>query len=250
MSHRDKKDYDVPHPFPNSELMKIKPEEVAEWMALKAFGKEKPGPDDKAIAGRSSSLHFYKKAISYFIPNRLMHWNEQVGWGNPTKSNDLVKATTRKETAGLGKASQARRHFQKEEFEQVIELCHAQNDLDVRLGVSCLLLYAFHMIARLDDSCKLRRRNLVISSRFPFALQSKLEWSKNVREERQCPFQILLGASDPEYCVLLALALHCESSVSLHGGEREFIFNYGKRDPQAANRYVSSSLRNILRSEL
>jgi len=197
-------------------------------------------------------LMFYKKALSYFMPNRLMHWNAQVGWGNPTKSsvvNDLIRATIALETAGRGKPSQARRDFQKEEFDQVVEICKGQSDLDIKLGMSCLLKFAYHLIARLDCSSKLKRSKLQHNPRYLFTLRAKLEWSKNVREERQCPWQILLGANDPDYCILIALGLHCETSVSLHGGNRQFIFNFGTQSPKAANRKVSTALSKILNSD-
>ena len=38
-------------------------------------------------------------------------------------------------------------------------------------------------------------------------------WSKNITEERESPEQVLLGAMDPNYCVLLALAIHLKHGV-------------------------------------
>ena len=152
MGYRDGKEYTSPHPFPNSELMKITPQEVARWFAMKAYGKPNPTPEDHPTVGRSSSLEFYKKAISYFMPNRLMGWNYQVGWGNPTRSNDvnqLIAAVKKKEASGLGKESQARRDFDKEEFDQVMLHLASQSDIDLKLGIPCLFKFAYHLIARL-----------------------------------------------------------------------------------------------------
>ena len=44
----------------------------------KAYGIPDPGPNDNPTEGRSSALAFAKKAISYFMPNRLMSWNTLV----------------------------------------------------------------------------------------------------------------------------------------------------------------------------
>ena len=38
-----------------------------------------------------------------------------------------------------------------------------------------------------------------------------MRWSKNVLEERHCPSQIILGASDPDFCALLNVGLYLES---------------------------------------
>jgi hypothetical protein len=196
---------------------------------------------------------FYKKAMSYFMPNRLMPWNVQGVCGNPTKSgivNELIKAVTAQETAGQGMPSLARRDFQREEFEQVQEICKTNNDMNIRYGVACLLKFAYHLIARLDDSCKLMSKNLRWNPRYDFSLKVKLQWSKNVRDERNCPWQIILGAADADWCMLLALCLALETSISMHGS-REFVFNFGKQTHEAANSYVSKTLREeLLGSEL
>jgi hypothetical protein len=69
-------------------------------MCLKVYGKEDLGPEDNPIHGRASSLEYYKKALSYFMPNRLMAWNVVAQVGNPTKlleRNALIKSVKKKE---------------------------------------------------------------------------------------------------------------------------------------------------------
>ena len=46
-----------------------------------------------------------------------------------------------------------------------------------------------------------------------FAGQTKVSWSKNVMEECACPDQLLLGANDPDFCILLALACYLENKM-------------------------------------
>ena len=48
---------------------------------------------------------------------------------------------------------------------------------------------------------------------YDYILQSKMGWSKNVVEECDAPDQVLVGAMDPSYCVLLALGVHLEHSI-------------------------------------
>jgi hypothetical protein len=55
------------------ELAPLIPDDVARWMCQKAYGT--PEPDANPAQARSSSLEYWKKAISYYMPNRLMPWN-------------------------------------------------------------------------------------------------------------------------------------------------------------------------------
>ena len=93
--------YTVDHSFTNEDLFTITPEQVARYMCLKAYGNESPNlSTEMPTAGRSSSLEFAKKAISFFMPSRLLPWNEQTQSGNPTKSvqvNDLIKTVKKSE---------------------------------------------------------------------------------------------------------------------------------------------------------
>ena len=75
------------------------------------------------------------------------------------------------------------------------------------------------MVARLDDTCRLEEQDLKPNPQFPFTLLCRMCWSKNVLEERDAPDQILLGAMDRCYCVLLALGIFlevwCEAEVGI-----------------------------------
>jgi hypothetical protein len=71
--------------------------------------------------------------------------------------------------------------------------------------------------------------NLTTSRDFDFALLSKLNWSKNVDEERDVPNQILFGAMGHHYCVLLlALAVHVEIFLgsARQGGLTPYVFGF------------------------
>ena len=117
------KDYE----FSDEQLSEIQPDDIYKWMALKVFGQPDPSHDDNPTLGRSTSLEYYKKAISFFMPNRLATWNVLNKSGNPTRSQiiiDLIKAVRKKEVRKLGKPSAARRPLQFEEFSNTIAILH------------------------------------------------------------------------------------------------------------------------------
>jgi hypothetical protein len=68
MSYHDKVAYPKKHhPFLVEVLVKVTPTDIIKWMAFKANRKKDPGPNDNPTFGRSTSLVYYKKAISYFM---------------------------------------------------------------------------------------------------------------------------------------------------------------------------------------
>ena len=93
---------------------------------------ENPGPDDRPLYGRASALEYYKEAISYFMPNRLMAWNVVAEVGNTMKSsevNDLIKGVKKKQVCKLGKPSRAYSAFEKEEFNQLLSILQLYPDI-------------------------------------------------------------------------------------------------------------------------
>lgn len=88
--------YPSNYDFGPLELQNLKPHHIRKWMCLKVYGK--PHVDlDREIPtlGRSASLEYYKKAVSYFMPLKHENWDELTERGNPTKSMavlEVVKA--------------------------------------------------------------------------------------------------------------------------------------------------------------
>jgi hypothetical protein len=63
-------------------------------MNIKRFGVADPPKDANPMSARSISLAFWKKAISFFMPNHLIVWTSGRNEGNPTRSidvNNLIK---------------------------------------------------------------------------------------------------------------------------------------------------------------
>ena len=127
MSFKDGRNYPKDHEFSTEELSSITPQQIVRFMKLKVYGTPDPPHDANPTNGRSSSLQYLKKAISYFIPNRLLKYNELANppVGNPTMSvavNDFIKFVKRKEVRKQGRPSQARKPFEACEYEKVIDL--------------------------------------------------------------------------------------------------------------------------------
>ena len=57
------------------------------------------------------------------------------------------------------------------------------------------------MIARIDDSMNVKIENFQKYPTFPFYLQTRLNWSKNVQEERDAPWKVMMPSMNSLYCV-------------------------------------------------
>jgi hypothetical protein len=82
-----------------------------------------------------------------------------------------------------------------------------------RYALPVFLVFQYNLIARMDDTTKFRIENLTQCHDFDFILKGRLNWSKNVQEERDALSQILLGAIDPQYCILRGLAINLEPFI-------------------------------------
>ena len=99
MSYKDNVDYAVTYEFSTEQLGTMVPDDIYNWVPTRCFRSD-PGPNDNPTFGHSSSLAYYKKAISYYTPNQLVAWIVMSHSGNPTRSipiNDLIKAATKNE---------------------------------------------------------------------------------------------------------------------------------------------------------
>lgn len=200
MSLKDGVIYSRDHIFENHHLLTLTPRDICNYFNLKAFGTENPNEEATSKHGRSSSLMFYKKSISYFMPNKLIGWNVGTNVGNPTKSvevNNLIKKVQKMEVRKQGKASQATRPLTIAEMKFVFDILRKSSTLSKKLAVPALCTFQFHLIGRIDDTCRFDINELYVHGSFDFALRGRMCWSKNVMEEREAPPQIILGANDP-----------------------------------------------------
>jgi len=99
MSYLDDIAYNIDHNFSENQLGELTPADVLRWLNYKTYGDPEPDVDANPIGARSNSIKFYKKAISWFMPNKLLAWNSLSNCGNPTRSieiNELIKRVKKK----------------------------------------------------------------------------------------------------------------------------------------------------------
>jgi hypothetical protein len=217
MSYIEHRDFARDYVYNDAELCVITPQHILEWMNMKTFGIPNPPVDANPISARSSSLQYWKKAISFFHPNRLMEWSAGRNEGNPTRSieiNNLIKQVKKKEVRKQGVASQTRRPMTEREFRLLHKILRDKKNSPIwRYGMSAMINFQFHVIGRIDDTTQVLVDHIRVHDSFPNCLKTKLNWSKNVGEERDAPWQIVLGSMDTTYCVLVSIAIWFELNL-------------------------------------
>jgi hypothetical protein len=199
--------------------LQIQPGHVRDYLAYKAFGKANYdyANGDHPTNYRSSSLENVKKALSYFMPEQVPYIN---GQGNLTKSkivSDVIKFAQLCEVRGEGAPSQAKRALTQAGFRKEMELLAAhKDDLTHTVTFRTLGLWQYHLVGRVDDAANAKLDAPKVHSQYSDLLQTAVTRSKNVRDERRCPDQILLGAMDDFYCLFIALAIHLESFLAVN----------------------------------
>jgi hypothetical protein len=197
-------------------------------MNLKTFGTTDPTGDANPTSARANPLAVDKKAVSFFMPNRDK-WSATRMEGNPTQSmqvNSLIKRVRKKEARKQGVKSQAQRPILGQEFVALHDELLNQHDgrrrngnqggrvYWKRYGITTMVNFQFHLIARVDDTTQLVLEHICVHDNFPKCLKTRLNWSKNVNDEQDAPWQIVLGSINSVYCVLsLLLALWLELNL-------------------------------------
>ena len=209
--------------FSAERLASITADDVVHFLNFKAYGTPEPGPNDFPKLCRSSTLHYKKKAISYFMPRQNMQWDDVAHRGNPTKStavNKVIVEVKKHEVRGTGVPTSARRAVEWQEYIDVLTATRrifSSGNPDAMIRLLAILTLQWHFIARLDDCMQLATTTVLYNYSAPFTLYIKMVWSKNIRSERESPTQILLAAMNPLVCCLLNLAVMMET-VGTEGG--------------------------------
>ena len=186
MNHADNTQYVPQHEFSEERLAQLTPDHVLRFMNKETFGVEHP-TDDAPPQIRSSSLKYMKKAISAFMVNKMMVWNEIANVGNPTRStkiNDLIKRVKKAEVRQVGAPSRAARPLTLDEDKRSLSSLQMKEDDICKYGLIASNAFQFHYIARIDDTTQVKVNNIAHNPQHPFTLKCKLRWSKNVLEER------------------------------------------------------------------
>jgi hypothetical protein len=231
------------------QLLAIVPDAIARYFKQLAYGTSTPGPHDMPTHCRSTNLEQYKKAISFYMPNKILAWDVPSASGNPTKSvpvNDVVNTVCKMERRKQGRPSCAKWDMKREEDPMKMWILETKlGNYELQGKVPTMMKLQFHIIARTDDITNLETGDLRSYNKYgAFALQTKVSWSKNVMEERSCPDQILLPAADTDFCILLALACYLEIRLTNNHHGR---YLFGDRDddmePYRANSRYCNALR-------
>ena len=121
-------------------------------------------------------------------------------------------------------------------------------------GVNAAINFQVHMIARVDDTCQVRIDNLQSHPTFPFALKTRLKWSKNVYDERDAPWQVILGSYETKFCVIVSLGLWLETLMMRfpYGRTTPYVFAFSEDTsiPGGANKsknYVQRVFKKMMK---
>ena len=217
MSFLDDHHYDKDHEFTPEHLGQLKPADLMRWFNDQTFGDPLP-PHSHNLNPivRCHSIMFWKKALSFFMPNRLMAWNQLNNVGNPTRScelNDLIKFAKKKEARQQGAVLHARRSIKDAEYACVLELLKEKDNILCKYGIPAMMNFQFHLIARIDCTTQVSLANLKEHDQFDFCLKTKLNWSKNVLEERDAPWQVMIPSMNHTRCVFLSTVIWLETFI-------------------------------------
>ena len=198
-----------------------------------------------------NTVKTWKWAVSHFMPNCNIPWDEVTCHGNPTTCSlkaCLIKNMKHMQTQCRGIESQARTPMNPQEFEYLIQAIWDANDVVMSLCAAAFCPPQFSMIGRVDDTSKFHEADLKPYTLDPnYIVTARLCWSKNVTDERDAPDQILFGAMDPKYDVLSALGLWSEYHCQTNPEPNEFIFGCcGLDDPVRIKEQMSRVLKHIL----
>jgi hypothetical protein len=97
--------YNLDHHFTDEVLAEIRHSDVLQYFKFKAFDDVEEDHEldktvDQSNGRRGSTLHSYKKSISYFMPNKIPTWDRINNTRNPTKTvkiNDFIKIVQKME---------------------------------------------------------------------------------------------------------------------------------------------------------
>jgi hypothetical protein len=147
--------YDPDHKFEVEDILEITADDLLCYFNLRAYGTPEPLDTDLPTHCRSTTLAFYKKAISSFIPNRHHAYDVRTQQGHPTKApviNDLIKRIKKHEVRAEGVPSQARRDLTLLQFREVTAIAEKATDFSLLLRIPTFIKFQDHLIARVDDT--------------------------------------------------------------------------------------------------
>jgi hypothetical protein len=81
-----------------------------------------------------------------------------------------------------------------------------------KYGMPALINFQFHLIAQIENTTQVILDHIRVHDNFSDTLKT-LNWSKNVRDERDAPWQVILGCMNTVFCVFISLGLWLEMNL-------------------------------------
>ena len=237
--------------FPLETRLSITAMELYCWAKFRVYGA--PEADENVVPPKNYRVYTvrtWKRAISHFMLNNQMQWNEAANIGNPTRSSlfaRLIRNMSRFQTQRRGVASCVRRPLTLTEYEKLMTRYWKLENKELSLCAAAKLVVQFHLIGRSDDVAKFCLEDLSPCDQYPdYGFFGCLAWSKNVIEERDSPLQILFGAMDTRFCSQANLAVWLEYHFELNPEQNDFVFSYkGLTCPIR----ITEKFQNLMREE-
>lgn len=225
-SFMDQMTYPKDTRFSKEKLLSIRPHHVRKWLCQRAYGKPIPEEGDHPTMQRSGSLKKAKSGVSFFHPDKHVPWLEGRG-GNPTihrSINDLISKVSAFETRGLGRKGNKKRPYSREEYFKILDLFREKDDFDHRYKCITMTLWAKHLIHRVDDTCHFKLDAPHGGIEYDFCIYTRTKWSKNVKNFRNCPDQIMFGSKNWKDCLYVHLAVYLEAWLRMNLQTVRFLF--------------------------
>ena len=144
------------------DLQRITDNEIVRWAKHRIYGDaDADDAIDPPLHYRHNSVLNWKKALSFFMPNAHLQWNDDSQAGNPTQSCQmarLLKNVKRMQVQCCGVPSRIRRPMHPEEYEQMMELIAHLDINELSLCVAAYFCFQFAVIGRLDDTAEFWER--------------------------------------------------------------------------------------------
>ena len=104
-----------------------------------------------------------KKAISWYLPDRIQAWNSVSSTGNATRSkvvNDFIKYVRKMEVSRVAKESNAKQAMKMAQFRAALKNFESKNDFEYKYRLTKMMKYQYHLIARCDDTANFLIRDV------------------------------------------------------------------------------------------
>jgi hypothetical protein len=204
--------------------MEVASDDICRFLKQEAYHNDDPTEDIIPTFCRSSNLEAHERAISHFMPRKLIPWDPISLIGNPKKSkevNELINGIKKFECRREGVPSQARCPIEFDEFKSLLDVTH---DLSVdtddlrRCRMASALTLQWQLIGRIDDTMKLNIDRISTNPIHAGTGNTKIEWSKTLlkKEMPQSKFFLHQTIQSCVLCLPLVFTLILSGALMLH----------------------------------